>query len=316
MRNRQRRRGLTLIELLVVFAVLAVLGSLVAAGIMNWIGGQSRRNTEAGIKAIYAAFVQHWEAVVTEAKKETIDFSATGIGPTYSTTSFLSYAGDSRERARVIWIKLRLKEAFPQNFQEITDQYTGVMSYIPQKRRRYLAGYNADLGKRNTGIAIGKSQGAACVYMSLSVNREGVSHGPEALVGHVKDSDGDNLMEFVDGWGEPYRFWRFPTDNTILQAAKPSILTGKKLDPLDPNGTLLDPAGTWTYSGDFDAKLHKRLNGTDAWFAVPVIASAGVDFKLGLSGSNSTEGTSTPYCEMKTTSSIEEKDNLYSYSVK
>lgn len=78
----------------------------------------------------------------------------------------------------------------------------------------------------------------------------------------VQDTDGDGLMEFVDAWGEPLQFYRWPilyrsdsqkgfpdVAKLTLDAAagvKPgpysSAYESREQNPLDPNQTLLAPA--------------------------------------------------------------------------
>lgn len=80
----------------------------------------------------------------------------------------------------------------------------------------------------------------------------------------VKDTDGDGLLEFVDAWGEPLQFYRWPImyksdtqkgfpdlAKITLDAAKGypigpygDVYEAREQDPLDPNQTLLAP-GWW-----------------------------------------------------------------------
>lgn len=77
----------------------------------------------------------------------------------------------------------------------------------------------------------------------------------------VRDTDGDGLMEFVDAWGKPLQFYRWPlfyhsetqrgvnvgadlTDSTApLEFLRPyaSVYETREQDPLDPNQTLMAP---------------------------------------------------------------------------
>src|SRR5262249_30854885 len=78
----------------------------------------------------------------------------------------------------------------------------------------------------------------------------------------VKDTDGDGLMEFVDAWGEPLLFFRWPimhrsdTQNGFPDFAKitqdiaagvpigpyTSVFEAREVNPLDPTQPLLAPA--------------------------------------------------------------------------
>ena len=75
----------------------------------------------------------------------------------------------------------------------------------------------------------------------------------------VKDTDGDGLPEFVDAWGEPLQFYRWPmlfhselqrglrtvsgtTGSPILGAPYDGMIGEREQDALDPNQTLMAPA--------------------------------------------------------------------------
>ena len=71
----------------------------------------------------------------------------------------------------------------------------------------------------------------------------------------VQDTDGDGLPEFVDAWGEPLQFFRWPIYFGVQAAAGSSdsqkgsdpyngYTETRQLDPLDPNQLLLSP-GWW-----------------------------------------------------------------------
>ena len=83
----------------------------------------------------------------------------------------------------------------------------------------------------------------------------------------VQDTDGDGLMEFVDAWGEPLQFYRWPIlyrsdaqkgfpdvakltldlANKVSPGPYASVYEAREQNPMDPNQTLLAPA--WWASG-------------------------------------------------------------------
>jgi prepilin-type N-terminal cleavage/methylation domain-containing protein len=87
----------------------------------------------------------------------------------------------------------------------------------------------------------------------------------------IKDTDGDGLMEFVDAFGEPLQFYRwpimfrsdtqkgFPDMPKIVQdtaAGVPigpygSVYEGRQQDPLDPNQTLMAPAWWGAFNSSY-----------------------------------------------------------------
>lgn len=87
----------------------------------------------------------------------------------------------------------------------------------------------------------------------------------------VMDTDGDGLPEFVDAWGEPLQFYRWPvfyhselqrglrftsdsTGATRIAAPYDGMIDQREQDPLDPNQLLMAPAW-WssTYSNPLGA---------------------------------------------------------------
>lgn len=349
------RTGMTLIELLVAMSILAVLGALVTVGVMSWIGSQQRRNTESALTAVNLALQKHWAAVVSDAKKEPVPQVVVDL----TKPSAMSTQTDA-ELARIIWIKIRLMEAFPVNFGELNNPYsTGTVlgTYIPQPSsgkpatpRRYMNGYVEAIKNRVTAKADPTTESAACLLLALSTNKGGITHNPDLLKPYVGDTNGDQVQELVDGWGQPLRFYRFPTGNSDLQEAgyklvnpaqyaeiqnipqvpypPPSPWTppvranpapNTRLDPLDPKGKL----GSWPGTNGttiYDALIHQRIdtstNYNFAWYAVPVVVSVGPNGKLGLNGNNSAEGGATPYQDMSVTNSTDAADNIYSYKLK
>jgi prepilin-type N-terminal cleavage/methylation domain-containing protein len=83
----------------------------------------------------------------------------------------------------------------------------------------------------------------------------------------IQDTDGDGLPEFVDAWGEPIQFYRWPIHFTGATAGAgstgpatglPDLQKGfaaysnatepRQQDPLDPNGQIVAPAWWWSAS--------------------------------------------------------------------
>jgi prepilin-type N-terminal cleavage/methylation domain-containing protein len=104
------RRGFTLVELLIVLAILGLLMSLTAGAAILVMGYQRQSNTETTIRTLYTALDHQWKAVVEAADRETIPSSVV----TMATAGNFNDA----KRAKVIWKKLRLRQAFPMNYTE------------------------------------------------------------------------------------------------------------------------------------------------------------------------------------------------------
>lgn len=68
----------------------------------------------------------------------------------------------------------------------------------------------------------------------------------------VMDTDNDGLPEFVDGWGEPLQFYRWPIHHIsdIQKGIDPyaGMIETRQQDPLDPGQQLVAPAWWWSTS--------------------------------------------------------------------
>jgi prepilin-type N-terminal cleavage/methylation domain-containing protein len=292
-----RRRGFTLNELLVVIAIIGVLAALTSVAVFGLIGTRTQRNTETAMQTVNKALQQHWSFVVAEAKKDTVPDTVKTL------------AGGDMERARVIWTKLRLAEAFPQSYAEINDPANGVYialgASIPNASRKYSSSYKL----ASKGLKVAKdptTESGACLLMALSVSRGGNQLSPDSLSGGIADTDGDGLKEFVDGWGKAIAFFRFPTNNAALQAANPAPAGSKGAkfaDPIDPNGTLLNPS--WTGATAFETTFHKIAASPGvAFYVIPTLVSAGKDGQFGLNA------------DLSVNNSAQSGNNVYSFNLR
>lgn len=302
-----KRVGFTLVEILVVISLIAVLAALAVTGAMRVIDGQNEANTRTAIQTAYSILQKQWAKVVADAKKETPSAAA------------LQLAGSDPMRAQVIWIKLRLMEAFPASYDEIQNpppyqyypNFASGTPLIPETQRRYMNSYQRKLGSSSSQNL--QAQSAACVVMALSINRGGVVVNEENLGPYMKDTDGDGVPELVDGWGTPIAFFRFPTEYPNLKDTSGAkwlnpAKTGKGAtysDPLDPDG-LLQATGNYDYAYfQGTLKAHAVASGR---YIIPALVSSGKDGKLGLNLQANSAGS-----DMGVTGAGTDYDNIYSF---
>lgn len=301
------RSAFTLVELLVVIAIIAILLALSGVAYFRFTSVQMVHNTNAKIEAINKILQQRWDAVIAEAKAETV------MSP-----MALKLANGDEKRARVIWIRARLAEAFPMSFAEITSPAVyapnlinpGDEPLIPD-RHKYNDSYKKAFVSYSAGNHQAKTESAACLWIALTSVVQGKAAKAEGLDNYARDTDGDGVNEFVDDWREPLQFFRFPTDYTELQNSAPA--KGSKAnqlrDTLDPDGTLVNPS--WYTSAlrpvyenvvrhkIYDAGSPPRVN-----FTIPVIVSSGGDNLPGLSAPS-----------MAVSDVGQENDNIYSFKL-
>src|SRR5436305_14431005 len=90
----RRSGGFSLVELLVVIAIIDVLVSLTAAAVMQFLGSQSKKNTNLVLQKAGNALQQQWSEVIQSAKKE---------APPPSVLALAGGPGNDA-RASVIWV--------------------------------------------------------------------------------------------------------------------------------------------------------------------------------------------------------------------
>ena len=282
-----RRSAFTLAEILVVIAIIAVLASLASWGVIAMVGRQTARNTEATMRVVNKALQDHWRFVIDEAKKDTPSQAVVNLAKGPNPMVDLDPTG---ARARVIWIKCRLAEAFPQSYAEIIPNPPVYASgYIPTNQRRYNSDYVARLANLNVAATNPPTQSSACLLIALSVSRGGTSLNEDAIRHAIADTDGDGIKEIVDGWKTPLTFIRFAYGTNVQQvnpaAASPTARAFKFADPVDSDGMLVTP--NWYASPNratFDGRFHQisANAGTTANYVIPAIVSAGPDKNIAL----------------------------------
>lgn len=133
-----------------------------------------------------------------------------------------------------------------------------------------------------------QNQGAECLYLILATTFSGgqpaISSIPASNIG---DTDGDNLLEILDGWGQPLGFVRWPvgyvdTDRSI-DATKPDEFDLFRSDFSYVNNTTDDAnAIDINFKPPVDSDLKHPEFRTAPWSVRPLIVSAGPDGEFGI----------------------------------
>jgi prepilin-type N-terminal cleavage/methylation domain-containing protein len=287
-----RRPGFTLIEMMVVIAIIAVLAAMAASGTMQFISAQKKSNTATTIQSVNKALDEMWRAVAVKANEENY--------PQW----VLTLAGDDARRARVLWVKLRLKQHFPMNFTEALTPSAPFANTYPMQSL-YAAELNS-LGIANVNLAQNPpqdpeaadglaSESSVCLLMALTRGRGGAnSFNPDTLgAGAVQDAtyvlrNGRNITvrQIVDAWGHPIEFYRWPALNTELNPnplnPNPGAGVARYRDTMDPENKLAD--GAWIntpFAGQFAMMGHNVLL-RRTYNLNPVLISRGPNGRLGL----------------------------------
>jgi len=270
-----QRGAFTMIELLVVITIIVALMALMASAALKLIEVQQTTNTQSTLDRVQSQLTRAWSKVKDEAYKETIPPAIY----TAIQSSLTMPDANAPGRIRVIYVKLKLRAAFPMNFSEAlnlpyTNPTLGAMGYNPvvgQSPVPALPGYVSFLSNLGiTGSTGASYESSACLLMALQRGASGAGINPDDLTtggaaGSVVTPSGNNLPYLNDAWGRPIFFSRAPTGSLYLNPA--GAMAGAN-DPGDPQGYLQTPTWGVTYGPVFTP------------LTLQVVAPANMSFKL------------------------------------
>ena len=213
---RHERRGFTMVELLVVVGLILFLMSISMVALRNAIGLARQRQTEATILKVHGLLQQRIDAYNRAIERTNLQPAIDKMKRDW----FQNYKLVPPDRVVDVMVRKQLFQSrFPQNFAE-----------------RNLSG-SASLPPPSPHSAI--TQSSALLYWILTSSEiYGVAPVDDSSFSsnEVRDTDGDGLLEFIDGWGKPLRFYRCPTHLFRCGDASnaPGANGASSLCPVDP----------------------------------------------------------------------------------
>ncbi len=220
------RGAFTLMELLVVIAIIAALAALSAAATLKFIGSQQESNTKSTLNKTKSQVDKAWSKVKDQAYQETIP-------PAYlpGIQALAGSDANATGRVRVIYVKLKLRQAFPMNFNE-------ALNPAPLPPLPAYTTYLNSVGV--TGSTGAPYESSACLLMALQRGVSGAGIDPSELTAGGATGSIGSLTYLNDAWGRPIFFTRVPTGCPVLNPNGPQPGAN---DPGDPLGYL--NSGSW-----------------------------------------------------------------------
>jgi prepilin-type N-terminal cleavage/methylation domain-containing protein len=279
--SRHARRGFTLVELMVVIGIIVILISILGVTLSH-MGQQAKEAaTNTTITKIHRMLEQRMEAfdrAMNQTEKNASRDRTYQQARSNAITELNNLKVSVNNAQLKILVRKRFKQAnFPQSFAE-----AGVTA---------PTGHTAD------------TESSEVLYSMLTEGEVGGAAPVDAgefLASEVGDTDGDGLIEFIDAWGSPLRFYRWPTrlfkdeNGNHLEGPAKLLVQGlpqhnsatEDLLDSDPDDPLEKLAGVITALADTSTSF-ESLYHTPYTYHVPLIVSAGVDLELGMGEPNS-----------------------------
>ncbi|QDT45110.1 hypothetical protein Pan241w_52280 [Gimesia alba] len=307
------RSGFTIVELMMVVGILLFLIATSVFVVRNLGNTAREKATMSTITKINGLLTQRIDALrrASGANRNQTDlerlvsFRSTKLRRSTSDSTNIGLgAGASSVSTDVLEI-LVAKDLFRQYFPQVRNENASIDSLMDA-----VAGTSGAAG--NLGSDGGRSVSAEYLYYFLT--QHGVYGAAPLgednfLSTEVVDTDGDGLKEFVDSWGRPLRFYRWPTrlikpdgvnvDRTtagyLISSLPAEVISGTgqrdplTIDPDDPKGLiqldnqnlsgLLNPLFA---ASDSSTPYTLPQYATRDTYSIPLIVSAGQDSILGL----------------------------------
>jgi prepilin-type N-terminal cleavage/methylation domain-containing protein len=230
------RRAVTLVELLIVMVILAILGAAVMGMATAAMESARDKRTRSLVSKIHTLVMERYASYETRR----IDLHPEIMAAINSLSG--SVRGEVLADARLLGIRELMKMEMPDRWSDVLNgavtssgpgtQFYGttVLAAPPSLAQTYYRRFRS-LKSADPDV-IQANQGAECLYL-IVMNATGDGEA-RTMFGKqdIGDTDDDGAFEFLDGWGRPIQFIRWPA-GFVGQSALMSPNADADHDPFD-----------------------------------------------------------------------------------
>ncbi len=264
----RHRLGFTLVELLVVLTVVVLLTSALLGAIYAAQEAARATQTRHTIAKLHMHTMFHWATYRTRRLR----IAPRGSDPNNPNENYTAFAA---RRLGLLWQVMQV---------EMPDHYNEFLRYPPSLSAGSpfaMAHWYRQVVQAapNPSQVANSNRAAECLYLFITFGARSEDDLP-LRSREVGDTDGDGMLEFLDGWGQPIRWLRW-APGFQLPGVSPVPATGAVAeDPFDPlkASRLLQPAN------------NTQWNNTPTGYMIPLIYSVGPDGESGLNDPDSAPG--------------------------
>lgn len=281
--RRVPRPGFSLVELLIIIGILVVLMALAVGTFFRVQSGQVVRNTESVLSQLNTGLYGQFSAVRDQADEE---FRKGNLpGTSNNLDNLVQFCGNDRDRAKAVWMYLRLRNEFPQNFLEaknptvLRDASNNTIISLPARRTFTTnATINGVTALPSTQKEAADEAAALLYIIVTEKGTRGQEFADLATGSNTTEVTvhGGTFTTFKDGWGSPIYYVRYATNGEI-----DALNSATNKDPLDPRGRLrasgwsaANLSASWIYHGS-SSNAHAFPNHN--WMMTTISPGAGKD---------------------------------------
>ena len=303
------RRAVTLIELLITITIIATLSAAFLGASRAAMEHSHAARTKSTIAKLNGLLMERWASYTTRRA----DIHPDILNKINTAAVNNTVKGQMLADLRLLATRELMKLEMPDSWSNILLNPVGsspqtqphILSTFPSLRNAYLRRYNQVIfnkppGTDNNTEEIIANQGAECLYMIIML---GTGDGEARTLfsqQDIGDTDGDGAPEFLDGWGRPINFIRWPAGFV----ARSDLMSGDAdadHDPFDafrrdqlkdpwPEKSIYSTTTSPTLNLDFIVEMRDMY---PAFRLVPLIYSAGSDGEADIDDQPYT-GSATP----------------------
>jgi hypothetical protein len=222
---RRPRPAITLIELLVTMVIIAIISAAILGTASAAMESARRTRTQSLITKISGLLLERWDSYGNRRVDINPLITGSGITPIPANSiegKFLAgqispvNRGQMLADARLLALRELMKMEMPDRWGDVV-HVPLVLANVPALTQTYFRLHNNGNEDEN--------EGAECLYMTV-MYATGDGEAPSFFGSQdIADTDDDGAPEFIDGWGNPIAWIRWPS----------GVISD--LQPLNPDGT-------------------------------------------------------------------------------